>query len=69
MQETKAAFDPFWTQMQTIRKAVDDGLTPDGQKNLVAQVKTVKEMAATLKTRVETTGAKLNQVSVIYTRP
>jgi hypothetical protein len=48
---------------------VDDGLTPDGQKNLVAQVKTVKEMAATLKTRVETTGAKLNQVSVIYTRP
>jgi hypothetical protein len=69
MQESRAAFDPFSTEMQSIRKAVDDGLTPESQKNLVAQVKTLKEMAATLRSRVEATSAKLNQVSVIYTRP
>jgi hypothetical protein len=69
MQESRAAFDPFWTEMQTVRKAVDDGLTPQGQKDLVTQVKTIKEMAATLRSRVEATSAKLNQVSVIYTRP
>lgn len=69
MQESRAAFDPFWTQMQSIRKVVDDGLTPQGQTDFVAQVKAVKEMAATLKNRVEATSAKLNQVSVIYTKP
>ncbi len=69
MQESRAAFDPFWTQMQAIRKTVDDGLTPQGQTDFVAQVKSVKEMAATLKSRVEATSAKLNQVSVIYTAP
>lgn len=69
MQESRAAFDPFWTQMQSIRTAVDDGLTPAGQKDLVAQVKSLKDMAATLKSRVEATSDKLNQVSVIYTRP
>jgi len=69
MQESRAAFDPFWTEMQSIRKAVDDGLTPQGQKDLVVQVKEVKEMAATLRSRIEATSAKLNQVSVIYTRP
>jgi hypothetical protein len=69
MQESRAAFDPFWTQMQSIRKAVDDGLAPAGQKDLVTQVKSLKEMAATLRSRVEATSAKLNQVSVIYTRP
>ena len=69
MQESRAAFDPFWTEMQLIRKAVDDGLTPQGQTAFVAQVKSVKEMAATLKSRVETTSAKLNQVSVIYAMP
>ena len=69
MQESRAAFDPFWTEMQSIRKAVDDGLTTEGQKNLVTQVKTVKEMAATLRSRVEATSAKLDRVSVIFTRP
>ncbi len=69
MQESRAAFDPFWTQVQSIRKAVDDGLAPAGQKDLVTQVKSLKEMAATLRSRVEATSAKLNQVSVIYTRP
>ncbi len=69
MQESRAAFDPFWAQMQSIRKTVDDGLTPQGQTDFVAQVKSVKEMAATLKSRVEATSAKLNQVSVIYSTP
>jgi hypothetical protein len=69
MQESRAAFDPFWTEMQSIRKVVDDGLTPQGQPALAAQVKSAKEMAATLRSRVEATSAKLNQVSVIYTRP
>ena len=69
MQESGAAFDPFWAEMQSIRKVVDDGLTPQGQTDFVAKVKTVKEMATTLKSRVEATSAKLNQVSVIYTRP
>ena len=69
MQESRAAFDPFWTEMQTVRKAVDDGLTADGQKLLAGQVKSLKEMAGTLRSRVEATSAKLNQVSVIYTRP
>lgn len=69
MQESRAAFDPFWADMTTIRTAVDDGLSADQQKALVPQIKSVKDKAALLKTRVEATSAKLNQVSGIYTRP
>jgi hypothetical protein len=69
MQESRAAFDPLWTEMQSIRKVVDDGLTQQGQADFLAQIKAVKEMAVTLKSRVEATSAKLNQVSVIYTKP
>jgi len=68
MQETRAAADAYWADMQTIRKAIDDGLTPESQKLLDPQVKTAKGKAVTLKSRIETTFSKLGQVSLIYTK-
>ena len=67
MQESRAAFDPFWAEMETIRKAISDDMNAQKQQALGAQVKSVKEKAATLKSRVEDTLAQLNQVSGIYT--
>jgi len=67
MQESRAALDAYWTDMKPIKAAVEDGLTPEKQKLLVPQVKSAKEKAATLKSRIETTFAKLNEVSLIYT--
>jgi hypothetical protein len=69
MQETRAALDAYWADMTAIHKAVDDGLNPEKQKALASNVKAAKDKAATLKTRVEDTAAKLNQVSLIYMKP
>jgi hypothetical protein len=69
MQESRAALDAYWTDMTAIRKAVDDGLKPETLKLLAPQVKAAKEKATTLKTRAEATSAKLNQVSLLYTKP
>jgi len=69
MQESRAAFDPFWVDMQAIHKVVEDGVTPETLKNLAAQIAVAKDKATTLKSRVEATSAKLNQVSAIYTKP
>lgn len=66
MQETRAAFEPFWTELQSVRQTVYNGLTPETQKALVGQAKSLKDMATTLRGRVEATSAKLNQVSGIY---
>jgi chromosome segregation ATPase len=66
MQESRAALDAYWADMKPIRSALDDGLTPDKQKLLAPQVKSAKDKAATLKTRIDATFAKLNQVSLIY---
>ena len=68
MQESRAALDAFWDDMKPIRSALDDGLTPDKHKLLGPQVKSAKEKAATLKTRVEATFAKLNEVGLMYTK-
>ena len=69
MQESRAAFDPFWADVKSIHDTVADGLTPETQKGLAPRIKTAKDKATTLKSRVEATAAKLNQVSVIYQRP
>ena len=67
MQESRAALDAYWADMKPIREALDDGLTPETQEQLAAQVKTAKNTATTLKSRVDTMFAKLDQVSLIYT--
>lgn len=69
MQEARSALDTYWAEMETIRKAIDDDLTPETQKALVGQVKSAKDKAAALKTRVEAAAAKLDQVSLLYTKP
>jgi len=66
MQESRAALDAYWTDLKPIREALDDGLTPETHKLLAAQVKSAKEKAATLKSRIDSTFTKLNQVSLIY---
>jgi len=68
MQETRAAMDAYWSDMGTIRKAIEEDLTPETQKLLEPQVKAAKEKATTLKSRIETTFAKLGEVSLIYTK-
>jgi chromosome segregation ATPase len=67
MQESRAALDAFWSDMKAIRTAVDEGVSPESQKLLTPQVKTAKDKGATLKSRVEATLQKVNQVSLIYT--
>lgn len=67
MQESRAALDAYWAAMKPIRVALDEGLTPETHELLAAQVKSAKDQAKTLKTRIDTTFAKLNQVSLIYT--
>jgi len=69
MQESHAALDAYWADMTAIRKFVDDDLKPETLKLLAPQVKAAKEKATTLKTRAEATSAKLNQVSLLYTKP
>jgi hypothetical protein len=66
MQESRAALDAYWAEMKPIRKAIDDGLTPDSHKLLGPAVKSAKEKATTLKSRIDATFEKLNQVSLIY---
>jgi hypothetical protein len=68
MQETRAAMDAYWTDMKSIREALDKGLSSEAHKLLGAQVKAAKEKAATLKSRVEATFDKVSQVSLIYTK-
>ena len=67
MQECRAALDAYWADMKPIRDAVSDGLTSETQKLMVPQLKSAKEKAATLKSRIDTAFAKLNDVSLIYT--
>jgi hypothetical protein len=69
MQESRAAFDPYWADLTAIRKAIEDGLTPETLKALAPKVKEAREKATTLMTRVEVASAKLDQVGVIYTKP
>jgi hypothetical protein len=69
MQGTRAALDAYWADMKPIQKALDDDLTPETQKQLGPQVQAAKEKAATLKGRVEAASAKLNQLSLLYTKP
>ena len=68
MQESRAALDAYWVDLGAIRTVIDEGLTPEKQKLLAPQVKAAKDKAATLKTRVDTTFAKLSQVSLIFTK-
>jgi hypothetical protein len=68
MQETRAALDTYWGDMNAIRKAIDDDLTPESQKALAPQVKMAKDKGATLKSRIDATFAKLGQVSLIYAK-
>jgi len=67
MQESRAAMDAYQGDMDVIRKAIDDGLTPETHTLLAQQVKAAKEKAKTLKSRIEATFAKVGQVSHIYT--
>ncbi len=64
--ESRAALDAFTAEMKPIKTALDEGLTPDKHKLLAGEVKSAKEKAATLKSRVEATFAKLDQVGLIY---
>jgi len=68
MQEARAAFDPFWTEMEAIQKAIEDGLTPETLKGLAPQVTKVKEGAKVVKGRVDAVYARVDQVASIYTQ-
>ncbi len=68
MQETASANTAYWTDMNAIRKAIEAGLTADANKLLAPQVKTAKEKAATLKSRIDSTIQKMGEVSLIYAK-
>lgn len=67
MQEARAAFDPFWADLQGIQASIDDGLTPETLKGLSPQVKKVKDAAPLLKGRLDAVRARVDQVASIYT--
>lgn len=68
MQETASANTAYWTDMNAIRKSIQDGLTPDANKLLAPQVKAAKEKAGTLKSRIDSTIQKMGEVSLIYAK-
>jgi len=68
MQETRAAMDAYWADMEAIRTAIEADLTPEAQKLLVPQIKAAKDKATTLKSRIEGTFEKLGEVSLIYAK-
>jgi hypothetical protein len=68
MQETASANTAFWTDMNAIKKAIEEDLTPEKNQLLAPQVKAAKEKGATLKSRIESTIEKMGQVSLIYAK-
>ncbi len=68
MQETGSASVAFWSDMQSIKKAVEEDLTPDAQKALAPTVQAAQEKATTLKSRIDATFEKLGQVGLIYAK-
>jgi len=68
MQETGSASVAFWTDMQSIKKAVEEDLTPEANQALAPQVKAAGEKATTLKERIDATFEKVGQVSLVYAK-
>jgi len=69
MQQTRAAYDTFWNDLQGTVKAIDEGLNPDKVKLFAPKLATLKEEAKTFKDRIDTTSTKLDQVAGLYTNP
>src|SRR5688572_16422659 len=47
MQQARAAYDPFWAELQDTSKAIDDGLNPDKVKLFAPTLAKLKTQAAT----------------------
>jgi trimeric autotransporter adhesin len=69
MQETRAAFDPFWADMKSIQDTLKGGINEDSAKALAPRIQAVKAKAVTVEERAAALAAKLNQIGVIYTQP
>lgn len=69
MQQTRAAYDTFWNDLQGTVKAIDEGLNPDKVKLFAPTLAKLKEEAKTFKDRIDTTSTKLDQVAGLYTNP
>lgn len=69
MQEARSAYDVFWTGLQSTVKAIDEGLTADKVKLMAEPVAKMKAQAATLKERITSLSARLDQIGVLYTAP
>jgi hypothetical protein len=68
MQETRAAFDPFWADVQATKTTIEDGLTPETLKGLAPQVKKVKDGVSLVKGRLDAVYARVDQVASIYSQ-
>ena len=68
MQETGSASVAFWTDMQSIKRALQEDLTPEANQALAPTVQGATEKAATLKSRIDATFEKLGQVGLIYAK-
>ena len=69
MQQTRAAYDTFWNDLQATVKAIDEGLNADKVKLFAPTLARLKEEATTFKDRIGTVSTKLDQVAVLYTSP
>jgi len=69
MQESRSSFDSYWTDVQALREAIDDGLKPETLASLAPQIKQAKDKAGILKGRIDAVNSKLDQVSALYTKP
>jgi hypothetical protein len=69
MQQARAAYDPFWAELQATSKDIDDGLNPDKVKLFAPTLAKLKTQAATFKDRLDTVWSKVDQIAVIYTTP
>jgi hypothetical protein len=68
MQEARATYDPFVAALQEIQKKLDDSLTAESLKAAEPDVAKAKALVKTLKDRITTVLAKVDDVSGIYSR-
>jgi hypothetical protein len=70
MQQTRAAYDPFWADLEATVKSIEDGLNPDKVKIFATTtLGKLKQGAATFKDRVGVVATKVDEIAGLYTKP
>jgi hypothetical protein len=69
MQQTRAAYDPFWANLEASAKSIEDGMNPDQLKLFAPTLAKLKGEANTFKDRISVVSTKLDQIAGLYSNP